>query len=320
MTSTDVSAGTDGTLVGFLTGPTATGKSTVAEYLAERYDLELLSIDSRQLYRGLDLGTAKPTREERGRCRYHLLDLLSPDEFSSAGGFQQSFRAALEDVAARSRRALAVGGTALYWEACAYGMHPLPPSSPEFRAKWERVWKEQGLEVVFDRLVELDPIGAEDVERDNPHRVLRALELVETTGKTLRDLYSGPRVGGLDSVPPEVILLRPREETYRRIEERCDAMLAAGLIDELRSLLDQGVSSDAPGLRTVGYREFLPFLDGTASLDECRELFVRNSRRYAKRQETWFQNRMPGAHRIELSLGMELGDIVGEVARCLHLA
>lgn len=320
MTSTDVSGDTDGSLVGFLTGPTATGKSAVAEWLAERYDLELLSIDSRQLYRGLDLGTAKPTAEDRRRCRYHLLDLLSPEEFSSAGEFRQSFRTALQDIAGRSRRALAVGGTALYWEACAYGMHRLPPSSPEFRAKWEQVWKDQGLEVVFDRLAELDPTGAEDVERDNPHRVLRALELVETTGQTLRELYSGPRVGGLGSVPPEVILLRPREETYRRIEERCEAMLSAGLIDELRSLMDRGLSPDAPGLRTVGYREFVPFVEGTSSLEECRELFVRNSRRYAKRQETWFQNRMPEAHRIELRPGMEAGDIATEVARCLHLA
>ena len=330
-------------IVCFLTGATAVGKSDVALHLAERHGWEIVSVDSRQIYRRMEIGTAKPTAEERERVRHHLLDLLDPDEVASAGWFREQFLEVEADLRSRHRSALAVGGTGLYWEAATRGLHALPPASPELRAELEAIVERDGLSAVFARLAASDPEGAAGIDRYNRHRVIRACELVELTGKPLAHIYSGTREGergaahlgelgpshlgrhaptqlgegnpsrvdGPDPsrnppyfpTPPVIVLSRPRPELRERIARRCEAMLAGGLLDEIRALLDSGLAPDAPGLRTVGYREFLPHLLHGAPLDECRSRFVIQTRQYAKRQETWFRNRLPHATTIEIEDG-----------------
>ena len=284
----------------YIAGATAVGKSSIALAWAEEDGLELLSLDSRQVYRQLSIGTAKPRPEELARVRHHLVDCLDLDEACSAGRFRDLFESALEDVAARGRQALAVGGTGFYWETCVRGLHDLPASSPEVRAELEAQLDRAGLDQLYAELVSLDPGAADRVPANNRHRVLRALELVRTTGRPLADLYGGERTGEDRSSVPVLYLTRPRAETYARIERRCQAMLDAGLLNEIRQLLKAGWTKESPGLQTVGYREFFSFLEGTESYEAAVERFVVHSRRYAKRQDTWFRNRVP--ERIEVRI------------------
>lgn len=310
-------------VVAFLTGATAVGKSAVALALAQRHGWEIVSIDSRQVYRGLDIGTAKPSAEERARVRHHLLDLLEPAEVSSAGWFCQRYADTVVELARRGARALAVGGTGLYWEAATLGLHELPPASPEIRAELESMRAREGAPRLYERLQELDPEGARRIDRHNPHRVMRALELVLVTGRGLDELYAGRRTGPAGrplATPPAIVLTRPREETYARIAARCAAMIEAGLVAEIRALLDSGVSPAAPGLRTVGYRELLPHLLSGAPLDGCLREFVSATRRYAKRQETWFRNRLAAGRELVLDAGEGPSAIGDRVERLLGVA
>jgi len=316
-------------LVGFVTGATAVGKSEAALLLCEQREWELLSVDSRQVYRGLDVGTAKPTAAERARVVHHGIDLIEPSQAFSAGGFREYALGVLEQARRSGRRLLAVGGAGFYWEALIRGLHPLPPASPEIRRRHARIVAEEGPEALHALLRSVDPATAARLAPRDRQRASRALEVAELTGIPLSAHLRGRRTGSLGGGPADgwvdpkggtpaeppredaidqtlpmiVALTRPRPELYRRIEERCRRMMAAGLVAELAALLRQGVPPDAPGLRTVGYREFLPHLLEGRALAVCEEGFVRASRRYAKRQETWLRHRLP--ERIELRVGDE---------------
>jgi tRNA dimethylallyltransferase len=280
-------------LAACILGPTAVGKTEVALLVAERTGLEILSVDSRQLYRRLDLGTAKPTAAERARVRHHLLDVLDPAEICSARRFRDLALIALREAGERRVRLLGVGGAGLYWEALVRGLHDLPPASEEIRARHVRLLAEEGPDALHRRLRAVDPPTATRLAPGDTQRVSRALEVHELTGIPLSALHRQPRPDAW--VIPTVALLRDRADLYRRVEERCGRILEAGLVAELRDLLASGVPSDAPGLRTVGYREFLPHVLDGKPLAACEEEFVRDSRRYAKRQETWLRHRVPEA-------------------------
>lgn len=288
-------------IVAYLAGATAVGKSDVGLLLAERLGLEIVSIDSRQIYRGLPIGTAQPSAAERARVRHHLLDLLDPIEPCSAGAFRLRFAEALDDLARRGARALAVGGTGLYWEAITRGLHPLPPASREIRARHDEILRSEGTEGLRRRLEALDPAHAARIGARDRQRLSRALEVLELTGRGMQGHWSGAPLPPLVRNVPTIVLSRGREDLYRRIELRCERMLAAGLLEEVRSALGRGLPDDAPGLRTVGVRELLPFLHGEVPLAAARELFVRNSRRYAKRQETWIRHHLGEATHLPLS-------------------
>ena len=280
-------------LAACILGPTAVGKTEVALLVAERAGLEILSVDSRQIYRRLELGTAKPTAAERARVRHHLLDALDPGETCSARRFRDLALVALKEAGERSVRLLGVGGAGLYWEALVRGLHDLPSASAEIRARHVRLLAEEGPDALHRRLRTVDPPTATRLAPGDTQRVSRALEVHELTGLPLSALHREPRPDA--RAIPTVALVRDRADLYQRIEERCLRILDAGLVAELRDLLATGVPADAPGLRTVGYREFLPHLLEGKPLSACIEEFVRDSRRYAKRQGTWLRHRVPDA-------------------------
>jgi tRNA dimethylallyltransferase len=285
-------------LAGGLLGPTGVGKTDVALELASRHGLEILSVESRQIYRQLEIGTAKPTAEERARVPHHLLDLLAPTEACSAGRFRDLALAALRESGSRGVRLLGVGGAGLYWEALVQGLHDLPPASAEIRARHARVRATEGLGALYRHLSVIDPETAARLEPGDTQRICRALEVAELAGRPLSELLRLPRPDA--RAVPTVALTRDRADLYRRIEARGHAMLAAGLVEEVRGLLAGGVPPDAPGLRTLGYREFLPHLLEGRSLGAGIDAFILASRHYAKRQETWFRRRPEGVISVEV--------------------
>lgn len=290
----------DPTIKAFVVGPTGVGKTAVAIAAAERFGAEIINVDSRQIYRRLDIGTAKPTRAELRRVRHHLIDRIDPTEICSAARFVALFREVVGDLEARNRVALAVGGAGLYVDACKDGIHPLPAADPALRARLEARIGAEGIESLHRELASIDPAMAARLAPRDRQRIVRALEVAMLTGRPMSGQLRGPADAACPPDTPLVYLARERRDLYARIEARCEAMMAAGLLREVRSLLQSGVPSAAPGMKSVGYAEWAAYLEGRLDRAEAGEQFVRNSRRYAKRQETWFRNRHP--NRIEISI------------------
>ncbi len=266
-------------------GPTASGKSSVAMAVAEAIeDVELISIDSMQVYRGMDIGTAKPTPAERRRVLHHLIDLVEPDVEFSVADFQRSYRAVLADVGERRRRALLVGGTGLYHRAVIDDLD-VPGEWPRIRARLQTEVAAIGPAALHARLAEIDPVAAGKVEPGNERRVVRALEVCEGSGRPFSSF--GP---GLDAYPDSEVrqigLRWDRAVLAQRITERVHRMMADGLLDEVRALADRGISRTAA--QALGYRELLAHLDGTLGLDEAVEQTIVRTRQFAVRQLRWF--------------------------------
>lgn len=270
-----------------LVGPTAVGKSAVAVELAERLNAEIVCADSRQVYRGMDIGTAKPTPAEQTRVPHHLLDLVAPDEVYSAGRYGRDAGDCLDALYARGARALVVGGTGLYLRALLWGLCDGPAADPELRRVWvERERQEPG--AVYRRLSEVDSASATAIHPNDWSKALRAVEVFELTGTSLS---ATQRAHGFRAPRrPAVIvgLRRDRADLYRRINARADAMMEAGLVGEVAGLMRLGYGSDAPGMRAVGYRQLAEALKDAYDLTEATRLIKRDTRRYAKRQMTWF--------------------------------
>lgn len=288
----------------YLVGPTAVGKTAVAIELARQTAAEILSIDSRQAYRLLEIGTAKPTAAERTTVTHHLLDLFAPTEVASAARFREHFLTTLRAVHARGKRALAVGGAGLYVDACLGRLDPLPGADPAIRARHAAVAARQGSAALHAHLTVVDPQTAGRVAPRDFKRISRALEVYELTGTPLSDLQTRDR-GPLDLAggPPMVLLTRPPDELYERIASRAQAMVAGGLAAEVQRLLARGVPRDAPGFESIGYAEFARVAAGEIGAAEATELLIRATRRYAKRQLTWFRNRYAGIRELEIRAG-----------------
>ncbi|MFN8548335.1 MAG: tRNA (adenosine(37)-N6)-dimethylallyltransferase MiaA [Candidatus Eisenbacteria bacterium] len=238
-------------VVGLLIGPTAVGKSDLAIRICEARGWELISLDSRQVYRGLAIGTAQPSGSDLARVPHHLVACLDPRETCSAARYREMCAVILDDLQARDARALVVGGTGLYWRALTEGLHRLPTASASLRAQHATILEEEGVEGLRRRLEALDPHAAARLGARDRQRLGRALEIVELTGRSLAANLDAPPLPPLVSQVAEVVLTRPRPELHARIQTRCDQMLASGLIDELRGVLASGCPTDAPGLRTV---------------------------------------------------------------------
>lgn len=274
-----------------LLGATATGKSALALALAEEIEggAEIVNADALQVYRGFDIGTAKPTAAERQRVRHHLIDILDPDERYSAGEFARRARAAVADIHRRGRRALVVGGSGLYLRALLEGISPVPRGDRGIRRGLRRRVAAEGLERLYEELWRRDPVTAERLMPRDRQRILRALEVLEVSGVPLSEWIERKPFGdqGLPSL--RIGLTLPRAILYDRIAVRVDRMLGRGWLDEVRRLLSSGLTPELPAFQAIGYRQLVRHLLGEISLGEAVQELVRQTRRYAKRQETWFR-------------------------------
>lgn len=276
-----------------LTGPTAVGKTEVALLLAAELGAEILSVDSRQVYRTLDIGTAKPTPAERARIPHHLVDLADAGESLSAGDFRRRFDEAEAELLARGVHPLAVGGSGFYLRAVTHGLFEGARSRPDLRDAWSG----RGTEDLRTELLRVDPESGGRLEPRDRQRILRALEVFHDTGRTMTDLHAERPGKGRDA--RVVALSRPREALLVRIEARVHAMLRAGLEQEARALWERGLPGEAGAMKTVGYREWFPYFEGRRSREEAVQEILKNTRRYAKRQMTWFRS-VPGIRWVEI--------------------
>ncbi len=287
----------------FLVGATAVGKTAVGIELAERLGAEILSVDARQVYRQLNIGTAKPTADECTRVKHHLIDLYDPVEQVTAADFARRFGECLDDLRERGCEALAVGGSGLYVDACLGRLDAMPPADEAIRERHRLLRDREGDAGLHRRLAEVDPSSAARLSPADFQRVSRALEVRELTGTPLSELQRTRGPLDLSVGPPLILLVRSREELRARIESRARAMLAEGLLEEVAALLEQGVAVNRPAFESIGYAEFAHALRGETSIEEASEAFIRRTRRYAKRQETWFRNRYTGVVEIQIDSG-----------------
>ena len=279
-------------------GPTASGKTALSLALAARLDAEIVICDSMQIYRGMDIGTAKPTAAEIALCPHHLVDLVTPDTPYSASDYADAAMAAVRDITARGKLPIFCGGTGLYLDAVRTGRHTAaaPPPDPALRASLlEKAQTPEGRTALYRSLCEVDPDAAAATHPNNVHRVVRALEIYLTTGKTKTAVDRlAPTVNPELSLYIVEPVFENREALYARIDARVDAMMAAGLLEETRRLRDAGVFAvNATAAGAIGYKELLPYLDGLCPLETAVETLKRATRRYAKRQMTYFR-RLPG--------------------------
>lgn len=272
-----------------IAGPTAVGKTKLAITLARYYETEILSTDSRQFYREMNIGTAKPTLEEQQEAVHHMINFLSIQQSYHVKHFEEDALKALDSMFAKKPIAIATGGSGLYIKTLCEGIDEMPEINSEVRNKWQKKLEEEGLATLSTILKRVDPEYYQQVDLQNPRRVLRALEVHEVTGIP----YSEWRKSAAHSPMPardfEVIKLgitRERTHLYERINERVDSMLANGLIEEAKMLYPY---RHLNALQTVGYQELFPYFDQRYDLEEAIRLIKRNSRRYAKRQMTWFR-------------------------------
>jgi tRNA dimethylallyltransferase len=279
-------AAADASPILVIVGATGVGKTSTACRVAAALGGEIVSADSRQIYKGLDIGTAKPSAEELRAARHHMINVADPREFFDAGRYSEDARALFKSVAARDRVPVLVGGTGLYLRAALEGLFPGPKRDDALR---ERLRAEERMDpgCLHRRLRHVDPVKAEQLSPRDLIRVLRALEVYELTGVPLSKAQAEWSPEPVHHVA--IGLTRPREELYRRIDSRVLEMVKLGLFEEVERLLASGLPPDAPGLKTIGYREIVSCLKGEISRSEAAGLIQRNTRRYAKRQMTWFR-------------------------------
>ena len=272
-----------------LLGPTAVGKTEIAIQLARRLDAEIVSVDSRQIYRQMDIGTAKPTPEEQKAARHHLIDCVDISQPFSVADYQSLADAAIADIQNRDKRVLLVGGAGLYFRAVVDGLFEGPGADPSLRERLEAEATQHGVNVLHDRLRACDPVSAERIHPNNVVRVIRALEVYELTGIPMSELQQQWHPEKQRYPFIAFCLTMPRAMLYQRIEQRVDVMLANGLIAEVESLLAAGYARDTVALRSFGYKELIAYLDGKCTYLEAVEQLKQNTRRFAKRQLTWFR-------------------------------
>lgn len=285
-----------------IVGPTAVGKTELALRLAEKMNGEIVSVDSRLFYRGMDIGTAKPSKEEMARVPHHLIDIVNPDETLSLAVFQEKAHEVIAQIHSRGNLPFLVGGTGQYIRAVTEGWSP-PEVTPNERlrdelerlalSRAEGMKEERGIDWLHARLRMLDPEAAEKIDARNFRRTIRALEVIFTTGKR----FSEQR--GQGDSPYHLItigLTRPREELYQRVDERIEKMFADGLLDEVKSLLDKGYSPALPSMSAIGYRECVGVAQGSMTVEQAKVEMKRLTRVFVRRQANWFKESDPKIH------------------------
>jgi tRNA dimethylallyltransferase len=269
-------------------GPTASGKSDLALRLAHTLDGEIINADSMQVYRGMDIGTAKPATEQRVKIPHHLIDIVRPDQSFSAADFAEAAEKAIREINSRGKRAIVVGGTGLYIRALLKGLVDSPAGTEEVRQELQTEARQRGNPAMLEELRQVDPESAERIHPNNMVRIIRALEVFRTTGITLSRYqqehgFSGQRYNSL-----QIGIHVERQLLYDRIDERVSQMLEQGLLQEVQQLLNAGYGTESKAMRAIGYKELIAHLDGEYGLDEAIRLIKRDTRHYAKRQLTWF--------------------------------
>ncbi len=294
-----------------LVGPTAVGKTEIAIQLAERFNGEIVSADSRLFYRGMDIGTAKPTREEQARVPHHLIDVANPDETWSLAQFQQAAREIIADIHARGKLPFLVGGTGQYVRAVTEGWSPPEVKADErLRAELEKLVEANGLYWLHDKLKTLDPEAVEKMDARNVRRTIRALEVILTTGKK----FSAQR-RQTDS-PYRLItigLTRPRAELYARVDARIESMFELGFVEEVRGLLEKGYWPELPSMSGIGYRECVSVVKGQLNSEQAKIQVRRATRVFVRRQANWFKSTDESIHWFVVQ-----ENTVEEVCKFLH--
>jgi tRNA dimethylallyltransferase len=270
-------------------GPTATGKSALALEAALCLGGEIINSDSMQIYRGMDIGTAKPPLRARKEVRHHLFDMIDPDERYTAGRYRSDAARAIEEIRERGRLPLVVGGTGLYIRALTEGLFDGPAEDPAIREELLREAGARGKAHLHEMLREVDPASARAIHPNNTRRVIRALEVWRLTGRPISELQreSTPTEPPYDTLKIGLALERPL--LYERIDRRVEEMIKEGLVDETRGLVERGYDESSPAMGGLGYKECLAHIRGRITLDEAVRLIKRNTRHYAKRQMTWFR-------------------------------
>lgn len=272
-----------------IVGPTASGKTPLSIALAEKLKGEIVSADSRQIYRFLDIGTAKPSASDLRRIPHHFIGTLDPEEEYSAGQYGKDVRKAIAGIQAKKKTPILVGGSGLYIRAAVDGLFEGPERDPEVRFALESELREKGLGGLLGKLKEVDPDSYAEMKREpKERRVVRALEVYMTSGRTLSEFKRDPQ-----PMPPldvlQIAMDWPRAELYQMIDERVERMMEEGFLEEVRNLKARGYDRHLNALNTVGYKELFEHLEGKYSLDVAVEAMKRNTRRFAKRQLTWFR-------------------------------
>lgn len=277
-----------------IVGPTAVGKTELALQLALHLDTEIISADSRQIYRKMDIGTAKPDKGQLEMVRHHLIDIVNPEDSFSLAMFQQLASDQIYRLHSLNKVPMLVGGTGQYIRAVVQGWKP-PELEPDlqFRQKLEETAAREGSAGLIAQLRELDPVSADNIDPRNVRRVIRALEVIHQTGKP----FSAQRL--IEEPPYQVIqvgLTRPRVELYQRIDQRIDMMIEAGFLDEVRQILNDGCPQEAPSMSAIGYREMVSVLNQQISMEEAVILMKRATRNYVRRQANWFNLKDESIH------------------------
>lgn len=277
------------TRVGFIVGPTGAGKSALAIEVATRLGAEIVNADSRQIYRGMNLGTAKPSAPERRGVAHHLIDIRSPAEPLDVATFTTLARAAIEQIAARGRHPIVVGGSGLYLRALRGGIFRGPAASREIRERLERAARDHGVSHLHQRLREIDPAAARRIGVNDLYRITRAIEVWELTGEPISSHQARHGFANRSYDCLTLGISMDRAQLYAAIDRRFDEMIGQGLVEEVRSLLAAGYRADRPPLGSIGYQQIAAHLRGEMGLAEAVEIAKRESRRFAKRQLTWFR-------------------------------
>jgi tRNA dimethylallyltransferase len=278
------------TPIPIICGPTGSGKTAIAVALAGNYPVEIVSADSRQLIKYLNIGTAKPTTEEQKLVRFHLIDIVEPGERYSAYRFASEVEKVIGEILEREHIPLVVGGTGLYLRALSEGVIEIEEQDMQLRERLEQEMKETGPDAMYRKLEGIDPLEAARLHPNNQVRVIRALEIYYLTGKTKSELVVTGSYNKSDRNYSYYCLALPREKLYERINDRVERMMTEGLLEELRCLIEQGKGEGIKKANVIGYAELIEYIEGSCSLEAAVDMIKQNSRRYAKRQMTWFRH------------------------------
>ncbi len=270
-----------------LVGPTASGKTAISLLLAKKLDAEIISADSRQMYKYMDIGTAKPTIGERKRIKHHFVDERTPENDFNAGDFGKLGREIIDEILSRNKVPIVVGGSGLYIQSLVEGFYEGPSANKTIRAELSKRMELEGGVSLLSELKKIDPVSASNMLPSNSHRIIRALEVYQLTGVPMSKHQSSKIE--IDFVPCFAGLQWERKKLYDRINRRVDWMFEQGLLDEVKLLIQRGYNSSINALKTVGYKEVFEHLEGITTYERMVELIKQNSRRFAKRQLTWFR-------------------------------